>query len=179
MKKIFIILCCFTCVSCAEKKYTDDGNRVQKWADYSYVDEFPFDEDFELKIKLDVFPDTEFIWREYEILASTDGTERVLLGGMPIINAFFADLNADGFPELCSSVMFGSGICDEHIVVYDYHNGQDYFLWDRGEYDYHLFSDDGGLYVKKLPYGWQTEENAEIGKIAIEGDLLVFRESGG
>lgn len=89
MKKIFIILCCLACVSCAEKNH---NNSVQKWADYSYVDEFPFDEDFEMKIKLDVFPDTEFIWREYEILASTAGEERVLIDGMPILNAFFADL---------------------------------------------------------------------------------------
>lgn len=75
--------------------------------------------------------------------------------------------------------MFGYGLCDEHIAVYDYHNSHNYFLWDRGQYDYSLFLDNNELYVKKSPYGWWMEESNEpyeIGKLAIENDFLIFKQ---
>lgn len=178
---LIISLCCLV-ASCDKNKQVQesfDNSRVYRWADYSGADEFPFGDDFELKIKLDVFPDTEFIWRQYSISAYTDGKENVLVQGMPVLNAFFTDLNDDGFPELCSSVMCGSGMCDKHIIVCDYHNGQNYCLWDRGVYDYILFSENDELYVKKSPYGWWVEENSEpyeIGRLAIENSLLIFGE---
>lgn len=177
---IIILLCCLFASCDKVKQLQDDldSNKVYQWADYSDAEEFPFDEDFELKIKLDVFPDTEFVWRQYEILAYSDGKENVLVDGM-LLNAFFTDINDDGFPELCSSVMCGSGIVDEHIVVYDYHNGKNYCLWDRGEYDYILFLENNELYVKKSPYmRWleESSEHSEIGRLAIENDSLIFKQ---
>ncbi|MDE6780217.1 MAG: hypothetical protein K2J40_01975 [Ruminococcus sp.] len=177
---LIISLCCLV-ASCDKNKQVQDSfdnSKVYQWADYSDAEEFPFNEDFELKIKLDVFPDTEFIWTD-RISAYTDGKESVLVEGTPVLNAFFTDLNNDGFPELCSSVMFGYGMCDEHIIVCDYRNGQNYCLWDRGEYDYTLFSENDELYVKKSPYGWWLEESSEpyeTGRLAIENSLLIFEE---
>lgn len=177
------MLCGFLFTSCDRNKQVQDSwdsNRVYKWEDYSGAGEFPFGEDFEIKIKLDVFPDTEFIWREYDILAYADGEESVLVDGMPVLNAFFTDLNSDGFPELCASAMFGYGMCDEHIIVCDYHNGHNYCLWDRGEYDYSLFLDNNELYVKKSPNYSNLETNnepSETGSLAIENGVLMFKQN--
>lgn len=149
-----------------------DQNKVYQWGEY------PFEEDFELKLELAEFPDTVFIWRENTIYAYENGQERGLVEGMPLLNAYFTDLNGDGYPELCTTVAFGSGIVDEHIIVYDYHNDKAYTLWDRMEFDYILFSEDGELYVMKLSYDRDSrygDSEAVVGGLAIENGELIMK----
>lgn len=150
-----------------------ENKQVYEWQDYYHTEEL-FGPDFELKLELEAFPDTVFIWRNITVYAYANGELTPLISGIPLWNAFFTDLNDDGFPELCTTVSRGSGIIDEHIIVYDYHNQQEYVLAARFEFDYSLYLENDTLYVRELPYlrGEQTE--AAIGQLAIEDDALVM-----
>ena len=60
----------------------------------------------------------------------------------------------DGYPDICATYTWGSGIIDSRIVVCDYVNGTSYEISGRGQYDYYLRLNnvDGGLYVDKKLY---------------------------
>ena len=107
-------------------------------------------------VRISSFPNVTFLWENNgaggTIIAKENGKTRTLFTGMPIENVYFLDVTGDGKPELCASVYFGSGMIDEHVVVYDYVNKQSYTLWDRGTFDYHLYTADGELLVGKTPY---------------------------
>ena len=137
-------------------KYSD---HAEMWFDFTAAME-KMDYTYEMKCSKKEFPGITFKYTPYEIVASTsweddDAAERtVLISGMPIWNAYFSDLTGDGFPEICSEVSMGSGIIDEHVIIYDYANGVSYKLEDRGYHDYYLRMNDadGYLYVDKRVY---------------------------
>lgn len=124
------------------------------------------------------FPGITFKYTPYEIVASTsweddDAAERtVLISGMPIWNAYFSDLTGDGFPEICSEVSMGSGIIDEHVIIYDYANGVNYKLEDRGYHDYYLRMNDadGYLYVDKRVYN--SDEVVSSGRLVFKDGCI-------
>ena len=77
------------------------------------------------------------------------------------------------------TVSFGSGIVDEHIIVYDLRNEKEYTLWERMEYDYVLFMENGELFVRKNDYeksisSFWEDHIGEKGKLRIENNELVF-----
>ena len=135
-------------------------------------------------IIVSAFPDTVFTWNGLEggITVYKNGTAVAAFGGMPLWNAYFTDLNSDGFPELCMTVSFGSGIIDEHIMVYDLRNEKEYTLWERMENDYILFMEDNELFVRKTDYesvsnsNWANDMSmGEKGRLKINSnDELVF-----
>jgi len=99
-----------------------------------------------------------------------------LIWGMPIFNVYLADLNGDGMPEICTTASYGSGICNNAVTAYDYHNKQAYYLSDRMIYDYMLSIENGELVVKQtLSYMQQADGDRGIGtgKLAIIDDELV------
>jgi len=154
-----------------------NGNYIQNFAYVKpWVDLEPLSETYNWDINdtvtLTEFPDAVFRITREEITAEVNGESIHLIGGMPIWNAYFTDLNGDGYPEICASVSFGSGIIDEHIEVYDYKNGKSYTLWDRMQFDYSLFFENGRLFCKKRPYN--SFETEEIGLLAMENDSLVI-----
>ena len=153
-----------------------EHNKVYQWQDYSEADGNPFGEDFERKLELADFPDTVFIWRNDSIYAYANGEESTLASGMPLWNAFFADLNSDGFPELCTTASIGNGLSDDHVIVYDYHNKKEYALWRRAEFDYSLYLENDELYVRELPYERDKNTKAKIGQLAIENGELVMKQ---
>ena len=126
-------------------------------------------------IKLDTLPNTEFIWKDMYTVYVMDSSIGQIesISGMPIHNAYFSDLNGDGSPELCCTVMFGSGMIDAHLVVYDIRNRTEYTLWDRGNFDYVLTADNAGLLVQKIKYA-SYDNSCVYGRIAIENGALVF-----
>ncbi len=112
------------------------SNAAVKWFDYTEdPSDMPWDS--KLKIQIDEFPDITFQYTPYEIIATTSKEEgdrngnTILITGMPIWNAYFTDLTGDGLPEICSEVSFGSGIIDNHVIIFDYANGASYKLADR------------------------------------------------
>lgn len=164
-----------SCSDSKEIKNNWEQNKIYKWGDYFKSSEY-LDEDFELTMTLENFPDTTFKWTEFSVEAIENRNEKLLVSGMPVLNVYFADLTNDGFPELCSTVMYGSGICDRHIEVFDYKNDKKYTLWERMLYDYNLIMENNELLVKKFPYSYYEDDKTEIGKLIIEDDILKFEQ---
>lgn len=100
-------------------------------------------------ITLNEFPGVVFHSSFGSISAETDEGTTVLYYGMPVIDVYFCDLNGDGKPELCSNILFGSGMIDEHFIIYDYVNGTQFEKSDRSIYDYKIYLNDISLMVNK------------------------------
>ena len=143
--------------------------KVLQWLDYFYSSDMPWNNQKE--ITLDAYPGVTFRWAAGSVEAIENGRTRTLFTGMPVWNVFFADVTGDGKPELCASVSYGSGIVDEHIIVYDYANRQAYTLWSRGEFDYHLSAVDGKLQVNKRPYNNSTAPLLDIGTLEMHNGV--------
>lgn len=159
------------------------ASRVVTWFDYW---EEPASVDAAWELSLDAYPGVYFRCEDNQIIAS--GTiagssftgHTILVSGMPIWNAFFTDLTGDGYPELCATVSFGSGIVDTHVVVVDCRNGQEYTLWERGSFDYILRLENDTLYCEKLEYPFETASPVETGLLMLvhagggEGSRLII-----
>lgn len=131
---------------------TQDGNGVVCWYE-AYRGSLPegfWDRSWETQI--DEFPGVTFRATSMDVAAVTESGTTPLIFGMPVWNVYLADISGDGLPELCATVSYGSGIVDEHIVVYDYARSEAYTLWERGEYDYILTMVDGKLAVRCRRY---------------------------
>ena len=158
-----------------EVRIVDEINSVIKWFDYT---ENPSAMDDESTINLPIYPDVTFSYNQAQIIASkpfdtselTDHT--ILITGMPIWNAYFADLTGDDYPEICATYTFGSGIIDSRIIIYDYAKGSSYELSDRGYFDFtlRLNEDDGYLYVDKTKYN--TDELVETGRLVFKNNCI-------
>ena len=158
------------------------GHSVWCWHDFFFSN---YDmRNLNESIKVSAFPDTTFSWvgMDYGITIYKNGTAAASFGGMPLWSAYFTDLNGDGSPELCMTVSFGSGMVDEHIIVYDLRNEKEYALWERMEYDYVLFMENNELFVRKTDAESLLNTDmindmsiGEKGRLKINGnDKLVF-----
>lgn len=164
--------------SCSQTKEIQNNweqNKVYKWNDYYKSDKLP-DEDFAEELKLEDFPDVTFKLTKGSVTAIENGNEKGLILGMPVVSVYFTDLTNDGFPEICSTIRFGSGIIDTHIEVFDYKNDKKYVLSERMSYDYNLIMKDNELLVEKRPYGYYGDDNVETGRLIIEDDILKFKQ---
>ena len=140
-----------------EVRISDTSHSVIKWFDY--LDNHSEMND-ELTLELPEYPGVTFQYTGLQIISSklfsdSDMTgHTILIDGMPIWNAYITDLTGDGYPDICATYTWGSGIIDSRIVVCDYENGTSYEISDRGQYDYYLRLNnvDGGLYVDKKLY---------------------------
>ena len=158
-----------------EVRIADEINSVIEWFDYS---ENPSAMDDESTIKLPIYPDVTFSYNQTRIIASKpfDTSEltgqTILIDGMPIWNAYFTDLTGDGFPEICATYTWGSGVIDSRVVICDYANGASYELSDRGYFDFTLRQDsnDGLLYVDKTKYN--SDELVETGRLVFENNCI-------
>lgn len=134
----------------SETEEVPGGLVAQEW--YNYLGKDTIDWPESQEIRLETFPGVTFRSSPGEMEAITDRGSESLYLGMPILNTYFCDLTGDGKPELCSTVSMGSGIVDNHVLVYDYQEKTAYILWDRGIYDYDLSLEADRLYVAKRPY---------------------------
>jgi beta-lactamase regulating signal transducer with metallopeptidase domain len=145
---------------------------VVQWLDY-YNDFEGFSWDRSKEITVAAFPGVTFRWTAGSVEAIENGKTRTLFSGMPVSSVYFTDLTGDGKPELCATVSFGSGIVDEHIIVYDYANKQSYVLWDSMQFDFHLYTVDGALYVGKTPY--MGDKQVDSGTLMMHDGVLSCR----
>lgn len=109
-------------------------------------------------VTLDVFPGVTFQAPGGSVFAAVTDPETgavgesMLLSGMPVADAWFCDVTGDGYPEICVTSYFGSGIIDERVQVYDYARGERWELTERMRYDYRFREDGGLLYVERRDY---------------------------
>lgn len=70
----------------------------------------------------------------------------ILYSGQPIHSVYLADLNGDGYREICSDVSIGlSGVIDMHIVAFDLVNSSLYELFGDSGSEYHITFEDGKI----------------------------------
>lgn len=94
--------------------------------------------------------------------------------GRTIEKVYESDVNQDGHPDLCVTVIYGSGIISSAVVVYDVQNNKGYILDERMSYDYSIMGASEDLVaVCRIPYGGKAKT---YGVLAIAGDNLVFKE---
>ena len=85
-----------------------------------------------------------------------------------------SDVNQDGNPDLCVTVIYGSGIISSAIVVYDVKNDKGYILDECMSYDYTILgASENVVAVCRTPYGKDAKTYSTL---AIEGDALIFVE---
>ena len=155
--------------------------QMQRWADF--MNEAPSKkEEFYESVNITALPELRLIWNGSSNCITIKENENTIASveGMPLWNAFFTDLNSDGFPELCVTISYGSGMVDEHIIVYDLRNKKEYTLWERMVNNYVLFMENNELFVRKIDTESSTSSNwekskGEKGRLKInENDELVF-----
>ena len=95
--------------------------------------------------------------------------------GRVVEKVFESDVNKDGYPDLCVTVLQGSGVVSSAIVVYDVQNGKGYILDERSTFDYKILgAAEDVVAVCRTPFG---KDGKTYGTLAIEGDKLVFVEN--
>ena len=140
------------------------------WFDYLQNGTYP-DAAADFQAQLPQYPGVTFRCSVEELTAETVNGSTILLRGMPIWNVFLCDLTGDGVSEFCATVSYGSGIIDEHIIVYDYATGNEYTLWDRGNFDYTLRLQDSVLLCDKYVYPHSN--------LVESGELMLVNAVGG
>lgn len=138
---------------------------AEEWFDYLYLNSMDWED--RLETSRPEFPGMTFRWTPGEVEAVTQTRSETLFQGMPIWNSYFCDLTGDCKPELCATVSFGSGIVDNHVVVFDYANKEIHYLWNRFVHDYELYLEEDRLYVAKRPH---------MGEEILESGRLIFQE---
>ena len=83
-------------------------------------------------LELEAFPGVTFRCSRSKLVALAEEGEKVILNDqfMVINGVYFTDLNGDEAPEICVSMMVGSGIIRNVVKVYDYAAGELYSLVD-------------------------------------------------
>ncbi len=133
-------------------------------------------------ITIEQYPDYVFSWngmkRTIEIYNKRTGDKfgSVATGGQ----AYFADINGDGYPELCTTYDMGlsSRICGQ-LAVWDIHNGSIYTSFDRNgeERVYWLYEEDGELRINRqsVNSNWDvTSKHGELSTFEIEDHGIKF-----
>lgn len=144
----------------------------------------------EESIAVDAFPGMVFTWTESydnkldltENKISFIKTDNKKAGSVTFIidekmsSAYLADINGDGFPEICAVLKNGKD--NLYLSVYDVHNDKLYKLYDSDE-QYWLSSEDGKLVVNRQSvlsaWGPGTHPDA-VGRLALNDGVLVMKE---
>ena len=126
-------------------------------------------------IKINSFPEKTFVWKE-NIRYYTNGSEDIILAyGYGGGDFFFADLNDDGYPEMCMSETIGSGMPIDAIFVYDLHNDKNYAVmgdFSNDHYRFQLDKETGQLTVYKWYQMHQSSPETLVPQI-INDELVL------
>lgn len=132
-------------------------------------------------ITIEQYPDYVFSWngmkRTIEIYSKKT---REKFGSVATLGqAYFSDINGDGYPELCTTYDWGlnSRIVGE-LAVWDIHNGMIFRMNDpENEMIYWLYEEDGELRVNRQPSisSWDpTSKHGEQGRLEIGNYEVKF-----
>ena len=150
---------------------------VEVWVDLDGIPDYnPWPDSAE--IRPEYWPGVTFRWTQDAVSAIRDGQETVLYSlGVIISNVYLTDLNGDGYPELCSTLVDGNY---KFIVVYDYENGLPYALkGNDGNACFLRVEDDGVSFRNAL---WAVEqspggEELRAGPLVLTADGLSIQTS--
>jgi len=126
-------------------------------------------------VSLSEYPDV--IFKYDESTNELKANEEVIHYGT--FSLYAADFNNDGYRELCIGFSVGSGIIDERIDIYDYHNGKIIFqLNHRVGYpdqsnDYYLFLDDLDQLCVKETLNMRRDEETRTGRFTVDTDGVI------
>ena len=124
----------------------------------------------DLALALEAFPGVT-LYADSMGIYTEENEERIkVISGMPVRNVYLSDLNGDGKPEFCASVYWGSGLVDEHIVVYDLANHREYTMWERGVFDFRLEMENNTLYAVMTKYNSDEELYRDVLMLIPTGD---------
>ena len=151
-----------------------------KLLDY-LVDEDGFYDKAEKGFSLSEYPDVTFYLdrKTSELKANEEVIHYCTYG---LTSLYVADFNKDGFREICIGFSVGSGIIDERIDIYDYHNSETIFeLSHRGGYqdqgyDYYLFLDESNCLCVEETLIMNRNEKTRSGRFVTDtnGEISVF-----
>ncbi len=164
---VLAIILCIVVAVCFLTNPKDDTPPLF-WIDYLEEGTYPNDT---LDMMMTEFPGVLFQCTPGAVQTRENGEVTTLISGMPVWNVYCLDLTGDGIIEFCATVSYGSGIIDEHVVVYDYAAKTEYTLWDRGQFDYILRQENGKLICDKLVY--------PHGELVESGELMLVSAGGG
>lgn len=95
------------------------------------------------------FPDEEFTLKKGILCRG----EIILFSGQPVHDIYLADLNGDGFREICSDISIGlSGVVDMHIAAFDLVNNSLYRLSGDTSSECHITLEDGKIGYERSVY---------------------------
>lgn len=138
-----------------------DVDGVWCWHD-AMVDDFDT-RSFE-NITIKQYPDYVFSWNgmKHTIEIYNKKTRDKFGSVATMWAAYFADINGDGYPELCTTHDWG---LNSRIVwqvnVWDIHNGRIYSWYDEEENSLQLFEEDGELLISKYPASYNYWNSSE------------------
>lgn len=147
-----------------------------KLFDY-WIDAEDYFDKAETGVSLSEYPDV--IFKYDRSTSELKANDEIIHYGM--FSLYAADFNKDGYRELCIGFSVGSGIIDERIDIYDYHNGKTIFqLNHRGGYqdqgnDYYLFLDHLDQLCVKETAIMDRDEETRTGRFVVNtnGEISV------
>lgn len=129
-------------------------------------------------VRISAFPNLVFKWNGHERIINIVKNGGIIASVSAQFDAYFADLNSDGYPELCSTHAIGSGITHLEVGASDIRNDKGYSLSERMVNDYRLINENGKMFVLKTDPEFESyrsaQANGEKGILKIENDTLVF-----
>lgn len=132
-------------------------------------------------ITINQYPDYVFAWNgmKYSIEIYSKKTHEKFGSVATMGQAYFVDINGDGYPELCTTHEWG---LNSRIVwqtdVWDIHNERVYNWYDDEENSIQLFEENGELLISKYPASynyWNPSEHLGThGRLVIKDNKLEF-----
>lgn len=120
------------------------------------------------EFQVKAFPDVTFRWDGGKVEAVTKQGTTVIVDVLGIRNIGAADLNMDGYPEICVTADNLSGESGYYAIIYDYKAEKFYhFPSDQNRYAYHLYTEAGYLMCCKYPAN--NDGSDEAGRLMLTG----------
>lgn len=128
--------------------------------------------------QLEDFPQYTFTWQQDQIAMARKGKNTVLIENVTVCNLGAADLNLDGYPELCATVF--TETAGEYVLIYDIALEKTYTMQDPGgEFGYYLYISvvDTEYILMCAKYDLETGTVAQAGRLLFENSLPAIKKS--
>ena len=121
------------------------------------VEKLEFDrtdsEDSRIEFTIPEYEGVTFEWKRGGKRDGILANGEIIAEGMPVLQAYLADLNGDGMREIVTSSSWGSGFTPQSIGAYDYANKQ-FYVFHSSDYfnNFYLYTNNDELWVRERDY---------------------------